>query len=220
MWQSRLKTIDYLFPLYIYADGLFGNKKAEKEERKSNISKVILDALTEVYKKELGPEEIFHYIYAVLYSNIYRAKYAEFLRTDFPRIPFRKNLKTFSKITELGKELINLHLLKSKEIESPVAKFKGEGENKVEKVTYKEGKVSVNKDQYFDGASEEIWKYQIGGYQVCDKWLKDRKGRTLSLDNIRHYCKVVTAIEKTIEVQKAIDEIFSEVEKETIDFKL
>ena len=212
-----LKTIDYLFPLYIYADGLFGNKKAEKEERKSNISKVILDALTEVYKKELGPEEIFHYIYAVLYSNIYRAKYAEFL-TDFPRIPFRKNLKTFSKITELGKELINLHLLKSKEIESPVAKFKGEGENKVEKVTYKD-KESVNKDQYLM-KSEEIWKYQIGGYQVCDKWLKDRKGRTLSLDDIRHYCKVVTAIEKTIEVQKAIDEIFSEVEKETIDFKL
>ena len=123
-------------------------------------------------------------------------------------------------MVEYGKKLVDLHLLKSKEIDAPIAKFEGKGENKVKKVIYKEGKVSINKDQYFDGVSEEIWQYQIGGYQVCDKWLKDRKGRILSLDDIRHYCKVVTAIGKTIEIQKAIDEIFSEIEKETIDFKL
>jgi hypothetical protein len=120
---------------------------------------------------------------------------------------------------EFGKELVDLHLLKSKEIDPPIAKFEGKGENKVEKVVYKEGKVSINRDQYFDGVPEEIWQYQIGGYQVCDKWLKDRKGRVLSLDDIRHYCKVVTSIGKTIQIQKAIDEIFPEVEKETIDFK-
>jgi hypothetical protein len=120
---------------------------------------------------------------------------------------------------EFGRELVDLHLLKSKEVDSPIAKFKGKGENKVEKVTYKEDKVLINPDQYFDGVTEEIWNYQIGGYQVCDKWLKDRKGRILSLDDIRHYCKVVTAIKKTIEIQKEIDNLYPEIEKETIEFR-
>ena len=215
-------TQSCLFPLYLYPDtdkkDLFSHKKGD--ERQPNINPTFLTALSEVYKKELSQKDIFYYIYAILYSNIYRTKYAEFLRTDFPRIPFTKNYKIFSKMGEYGKTLVDLHLLKSKEIDPPIAKFKGKGENRVEKVIYKEGKVSVNKDQYFDGVSEEIWDYQIGGYQVCNKWLKDRKGRVLSLDDIRHYCKIITSIGKTIEVQKAIDEIFSEVEKETIDFKL
>jgi hypothetical protein len=93
------------------------------------------------------------------------------------------------------------------------------GENKVEKVTYKEGKVLLNKDQYFEGVTAEVWKYQIGGYQVCDKWLKDRKGRMLSLEDIKHYCKVVTAINNTIEIQKEIDNLYPEIEKEFIEFK-
>jgi hypothetical protein len=118
-----------------------------------------------------------------------------------------------------GERLVDLHLLKSKEIDPPLAKFKGKGENRVEKVTYEESKILINPDQYFDGVTEEIWNYQIGGYQVCDKWLKDRKGRILSLDDIRHYCKVVTAIKKTIEIQKEIDKLYPEIEKETIEFK-
>jgi hypothetical protein len=86
-------------------------------------------------------------------------------------------------------------------------------------VTFKEAKVSINKDQYFEGITEEVWKYQIGGYQVCDKWLKDRKGRMLSLDDIKHYCKVVTAIKCTIEIQKEIDNLYPEIEKEIIELK-
>jgi predicted helicase len=218
--QTRERS--YLFPLYLYTENdkkdLFGHKR--EIEKQPNISPNTLLALTGAYKKKTTPEEIFNYMYAVLYSNIYRTKYAEFLRMDFPRIPFTKNYKIFSKMGDFGKELVDLHLLKSKEIDPPIARFKVKGENRVEKVIYEEGKVSVNKDQYFDGVPEEIWKYQVGGYQVCDRWLKDRKGRVLSLDDIRHYCKVVTAIGKTIEVQKAIDEIFFEVERETIDFKL
>jgi hypothetical protein len=89
----------------------------------------------------------------------------------------------------------------------------------VEKVTYKDSRVSINEGQYFEGIADEVWKYQIGGYQVCDKWLKDRKGRMLSLDDIKHYCKVVTAIGKTIEIQKAIDNLYPEIEKEIIEFK-
>jgi hypothetical protein len=115
---------------------------------------------------------------------------------------------------EFGRELVDLHLLKSKEIDPPTAKFEGKAENKVEKVSYQENKVVINKDQYFEGITEEVWEYEIGGYQVCEKWLKDRKreGRTLSLDDIRHYCKVVTAIRKTIEIQKEIDKIYPEIE--------
>jgi predicted helicase len=179
----------------------------------------MLLSFCDVYKKEPTPEEIFYYSYAVLYSNIYRTKYAEFLKTDFPRVPFTKDYKLFKGIREYGKRLVDLHLLKSKEIDPPIVKFNGKGENKVEKVTYREERVQINKDQYFDGVTEEIWNYQIGGYQVCDKWLKDRKGRILSLDDIRHYCKVVTAIKKTIEIQKKIDNLYPEIEKETIEFK-
>jgi len=120
---------------------------------------------------------------------------------------------------EYGKKLVDLHLLKSKEIDPPIAKFEGKGENRVEKVIYKDGRLSINKDQYFEGVPEEIWQYQIGGYQVCDKWLKDRKGRMLSLEDIKHYCKVVTAIKHTIEIQKEIDSLYPEIEKEIIEFK-
>ena len=213
--------INYLFPLYLYPDidkkDLFSHKKDIKKQ--PNISHEILSVLSEVYKKELTPEEIFYYIYAVLYSNTYRKKYAEFLKVDFPRIPFTKDYKLFFKIWEYGKRLVDLHLLKSNDLDQPIAKFQGKGDNKVERVRYEQGKVRINNDQHFEGIPREVWGYQIGGYQVCDKWLKDRKERILSLDDIRHYCKIVTAIGKTIEIQKAIDEIFSEVEKETIDFK-
>ena len=117
-----------------------------------------------------------------------------------------------------GERLVDLHLLRPKEISAPIAKFRGRGENRVEKVTYGEGRVSINQDQCFDGIAEEVWRYYVGGYQVCAKWLKDRKGRTLSLDEIRHYCKVVSALEKTIGIQKEIDNLYPEIEKDVIEF--
>ena len=100
-----------------------------------------------------------------------------------------------------------------------MTKLNGKGNGKVEKVTYQGGRIEINGDQYFGTVPEEVWKYQIGGYQVCEKWLKDRKGRFLSADDIRHYCRVVTAIAKTIEVQKEIDKLYPEIEKATIEFK-
>jgi phage-related minor tail protein len=121
-------------------------------------------------------------------------------------------------MAELGSHLVELHLLKSKELENPVARFRGEGENKVEKVRYGETCVRINNEQFFEGVKPEVWEYQIGGYQVCDKWLKDRKGRKLSLEDIKHYCKIVTALEKTIAVQKEIDKLYRRVEETVIDF--
>jgi len=174
----------------------------------------------------ITPEEIFYYIYAVLYSNIYRTKYAEFLKIDFPRVPFTKNYRVFSKMAEYGKRLVDLHLLKSEELDMPVARFRGKGEDRVEKVIYEPvgtghdlPRIYINDDQYFEGIRKEVWEYQIGGYRVCEKWLKDRKGRRLSLDDIRHYCRVVTSLEKTIKVQRDIDSIYPEVEKETVEFE-
>jgi predicted helicase len=238
------------FPLYLYPDtdkkDLFSHAK-KPEERKPNISPELFAALSEVYKKEPTPvvksrfigEEIFYYIYAVLYSNTYRTKYAEFLKIDFPRIPFTKDYELFGKMAEYGERLVDLHLsacsgdfsrslqgqkrLKfacglNHRLQVPLAKFQGKGDNKVEKLRYdgKEGRVYINQSQYFEGIAEEVWQYQIGGYQVCDKWLKDRKGKPLSLEEMKQYCKIVTSLQKTIEIQEEIDNIYPEVEEETV----
>ncbi|MBT9536946.1 MAG: DNA methyltransferase, partial [Nitrospirae bacterium] len=145
----------------------------------------------------------------------YRTKYAEFLKIDFPRVPFTKDYKLFRKISEYGNRLVDLHLLKSRELDSPIARYQGKGNSRVEKLKYDEKKrhVYINKTQYFECLSQEVWSYQIGGYQVCDKWLKERKYRILSLDETQAYCRIVTAISQTIEIQKKIDEIYGEIEK-------
>jgi predicted helicase len=189
--------------------------------KKLNINQAFIDFLTKTYAKMAKPEKIFYCIYAVLHSNTYRTKYADFLKIDFPRIPFTKDYKLFSKMAEFGKRLIDLHLLKSVEIDQPIAKFHGKGDDRVDKLRYdeKEKRVYINESQYFEGITKEIWEYQIGGYKVCNKWLKDRKKKLLSLDNIKHYCKIVTSLQKTIEAQKAIDDIYPEVEKETIEIE-
>ncbi len=209
------KTIDYVFPLYLYPNTDKNDLFSEHEtgEKKPNIKQELFDELKKNFNKDATPEEIFYYIYAVLYGNTYREKYAEFLKIDFPRVPFAKDYNLFIKLAELGKQLADLHLLKSKDLENMISKFQGEGENKVEKPKYEDEKVWINKSQYFDGIKEEVWEYQIGGYQVCEKWLKDRKGRMLTLDEIKTYCKIVTALSKTIEIQREIDKYFEEVEK-------
>jgi len=226
-----LKTIDYLFPLYLYCKKnnpikrhsdsvvMLFEPKADYGSRKPNLSPALIEQLTKNYKKTPTPEQILFYIYTVLFSNTYRTKYVEFLKIDFPRIPFTQRYKIFSKMAKYGKRLVDLHLLKSTELDLPVAKFQGKGNKKVEKVRYEKERVYVNKDQYFERIKQEIWEYQIGGYQVCAKWLKDRKGKQLSLDDIKHYCNIVTALKKTMEIQKAIDKIYPEVEKKTVEFE-
>jgi len=150
-------------------------------EKKPNISEEVLAELKRKLKKEPKPEEFFAYIYAILYSPEYRNRYAEFLKSDFPRIPITANAKLFDGLAKQGQELIDLHLLKSKKLEKPVAKFEGSGEAKVGKRRFDEEKhaVWINDRQRFEGVPVEVWEYHIGGYQVLDKWLKDRKDRVL-----------------------------------------
>jgi hypothetical protein len=203
-----LKTIDYLFPLYIYYDII---------KKEPNIHHNIIYLLKKSFRKDPRPEDILFYVYAIFYSTTHRNKYAEFLKIDFPRVPFTKDYKIFSKLTELGEKLVDLHLLKSKELDHPATRFQGKGNGKAEKPKYEKSRVYINAIQYFDGVKPEVWEYQIGGYQVCEKWLKDRKGRTLSLEDIKHYCKIVTALEKTIAIQKDIDKLYPKVEENLLE---
>ena len=206
---------ELVFPLYIYSESDKKNLFSEHEtgERRPNIKPKLFEELKTNFKKEVTPEEIFYYIYAVLYSKIYRTKYAEFLKIDFPRIPFTQNYKLFIQLGKLGKQLADLHLLKSKDLDKTISKFQGESNNKVEKPKYENEKVWINKEQYFDGIKENVWQYQIGGYQVCEKWLKDRKERALTLDEIKTYCIIVTSLSKTILLQNEIDKFYNEIEK-------
>ncbi|MBN2462576.1 MAG: N-6 DNA methylase [Dehalococcoidia bacterium] len=218
------KGIAFLFSLYLYpaADKKDMFSHLETGERKPNLNPRLVKSLAESYGAEPTPEVVFYYSYGVLYANTYRSKYAEFLKTDFPRVPFTRDYKLFLKIGALGKRLVDLHLMKSAELDSPIAKLRGSGDCKMEKPNYnrEEKRVYINKSQYFEGVEEEVWEYQIGGYRVAEKWLKYRKSRTLSPDDIRHYCKVITALKKTIEVQQDIDALYPEVETETVPMGL
>lgn len=144
------------------------------------------------------------------------------MKIDFPRIPFTSDYGLFQTISDHGKDLVDLHLLQSSQLDPPIAKFQGKGTDRVEKLKYdkRKSRIYINKDQYFEGVPQEIWEYQIGGYQVCNKWLKDRiRKAPLSTSDIKHYCRVATAMKKTIEVQRNIDAIYLEVEKEIIEFQ-
>jgi len=211
--------IGYVLPFYKYKDdrkeALFD--KLDSEEKTQNINKEFHKYLNNIYKIDTSQKRIFYYIYAILYSNTYRTKYAEFLKMDFPKIPFTQNYEVFSKVADLGEQLTDLHLMKSVELNTPVAKFPEEGNDIVEKIKYKDRKVFINKTQYFEGVGQEVYNYCIGGYKVCYKWLKSRKGRDLTLDDIKHYCRIVTAIKKTMEIQEEIDGIYKEVEVQVID---
>ncbi len=215
---------ELLFPLYLYKPTepkrktqtmmLFEpEENYGKEGRKPNISKDVLEKLEKAYKKKFTPENLLHYVYAILYSNTYREKYAEFLKIDFPRIPFTSDYKLFLQLAELGEQLTELHLLKSKSLNKPVAKYKGKGDDRVEKPKYDEERqmVFINEKNNFEGIKPEVWNYHIGGYQVMEKYLKDRKGRLI--DDPGHYCKMATALEETIELQAKIDSLFITVEK-------
>jgi len=160
-----------------------------------------------------GPEDIFDYIYAIFHSPTYRQRYAEFLKIDFPRLPLTSNLDLFRKLCFLGEELVALHLMESPYLNQLITRYPVVGENIVEKgfpkfVVYDDdqtGYVFINKTQYFKGVPSEVWDFHIGGYQVCEKWLKDRRGRQLSFDDLMHYQKVVVALKETIRLMEEID---------------
>ncbi len=209
-----------VFPLYLYPSAQEVKSGLYKpEDRRPNLNpefiKNISDKLGLKFiedgkgdlKETFGPEDIFNYAYAVFHSPTYRTRYAEFLKIDFPRLPLTTDKGLFKILAEKGSELVALHLMESPLLNKPITKFEVGGTDTVEKVAYDEKpqRVYINKDQYFDGVPTEVWNFRIGGYQVCEKWLKDRKGRTLGYDDTTHYAKVVLALKETIRLMTEID---------------
>jgi predicted helicase len=156
-----------------------------------------------------GPEDVFNYAYAVFHSPTYRARYAEFLKIDFPRLPLTSDKELFKGLAVKGTELVALHLMESPILNNLITGYPVAGSNTAEKVSYDENtqRVYINKTQYFEGVPPEVWNFHIGGYQVAQKWLKDRKSRTLTYDDLTHYQKVVVALTETIRLMKEIDQL-------------
>ena len=211
----------HVFPLYLYpnSEGLLGSTEPEL-----NFKPAFLTALSEALglpqtapfglPEDVTPEEILAYIYAVLYSPTYRERYYEFLKYDFPRIPLPQEIDYFRKLAVLGQELIELHLLKNvsrpevaptERGTQPIHRFEGEGDGVVSKPRYEEGKVWINTTQHFTNVPADVWEYEIGAYQVCDKWLKDRRGEALSHAEVRLYPMILVSITETLRVMEAIE---------------
>lgn len=190
---------DYVFPLYLYD---------ENNSRIPNLKKEIVDEIEKLVGK-VTPEDIFDYVYAVLHSPNYREKYKEFLKIDFPRVPYPNDKTSFKKLVGLGTELRLLHLLESPKVNNYITTYPIEGSDEVVKVVFNENKVFINKEQYFGNVMESVWNFYIGGYQPAQKWMKDRKTRTLNNEDIEHYQKMVVALTETERIMKEIDKVIS-----------
>lgn len=175
-------------------------------EKVSNFNSEIVNKIEETTGK-ITPEDIFDYIYSILHSPSYREKYKEFLKIDFPRVPYPKDAKGFKELVAFGAELRSLHLLESPKVNKFITSYPKDGSNVVEKVIYKDNNVFINIEQYFGNVPEVAWNFYIGGYQPAQKWLKDRKGRTLTNEDIEHYQKMIVALAETDKIMKEIGQI-------------
>ena len=230
--------VSSLFPLYIYpqeeqnGEGRNGELGLAVPSRSPNLAPEFAAEVAAAFDLELtpdgrgdleatfGPEDVFHYVYAILHSPEYRSRYADFLKSDFPRIPLpdrrtgryihRLRRELFAQLVELGGQLSALHLMESDGDDQPT--FDRSGANIVEKVRYNApgagdpGRVYINATQYFTGVSPETWSFTIGGYQPAQKWLSDRKGRELSFDDIAHYRRICAALAETPRLMARIDD--------------
>jgi len=207
-------TQSALFPLYIYPDeeklDLFSQVDGD---RKPNIPESIISKLKSEYNFDISPEDILYYVYSVFYSNIYRQNYFEYLRIDYPRIPFPSEVELFKSMVSLGNDLADIHLLTHGNLQKPIAKYQGDGDNdRIEKIEYmeSESRLYINQEKFFEGITSSIWEYSIGGYQVLDRYLKYRKGKVIT--DPPRICRIITAISKTIDLQNEIDKIFPIIE--------
>jgi len=241
------------FPLYLYPDDDGQQNMDEKKGRKPNLNMEIVKEIEEklglkfvaekesthrkeplpkslpggegLHRNTFAPIDILDYIYAVLHSPTYREKYKEFLKIDFPRVPYPYDPEVFWKLVELGGEIRQIHLLESPKVMQFITSYPNDGDNVITRSlttkspgfemtdeTTKTGRVWINDQQYFDGVPEVAYNFYIGGYQPAQKWLKDRKGRQLSFEDIMHYQKIIVALTETDRIMREIDEI--EVEGE------
>ena len=210
-----------VMPLYLYPD-----ENALEQTRNPNLDRDIVSQI----EKSLGmqftdekveteglfaPIDLLDYIYAVLHSPSYREKYKEFLKIDFPRVPY-PDPKTFWELVALGSELRALHLMESKTLNHRVIDV-NDGNNEITKkivkkdveITDDKVKLWINDEQYISNISLTAWEFYIGGYQPAQKWLKDRSGRELSHSDFKHYNKIIVSLMETDRVMGEIDKIAS-----------
>jgi hypothetical protein len=214
----ELKDGSNVFPLYLCPD--CKQHALHSAERQTNFSAKFLsdlqkrlgfawkDSGTGDLKKTIGPEDVFAYAYAVLNAPSYQARYGEFLKRDFPRLPLTSDTKLFAGLAAKGQELITVHLMRSPKLDQFITEFPIKGSNIVEKVAYmpEHKRLWINGLQYFGEVPDTIWGAVIGGYQVCEKWFKDRKSRQLTFDDIQHWQRIVVAIKETMRLRKEIDD--------------
>jgi predicted helicase len=207
----------YTAPLYLYPDSA-NPELAGIEKRKPNLKMEIVNEITgklkltfteerETTNNSFSPIDILDYIYAVLHSPTYRETYKEFLKIDFPRVPYPEDKKTFWKLIKLGEELRQIHLLESDVVNTYKTSYPVSGNNIVDKIKFDNGNVYINETQYFSKVPEVAWNFYIGGYQPAQKWLKDRKERVLGFEDIKHYQKIIVALVETDRIMKEIDKI-------------
>ena len=242
--STTSREANQIFPLYLYPSTTTQQTLETQAARVPNFNEAIIEKIAQSINHILveegvvvdlaagcdgtfTPLDILDYIYAVLHSPAYRDKYKEFLKIDFPRVPYPTNAASFWKLVELGGQLRQLHLLESPEVEKPITKYPVGGDNVVTKITFntyiydpeipdKDGNISypdylgtvyINDTQYFADVPTSAWEFYIGGYQPAQKWLKDRKGRTLEFEDILHYQKIIVALAATARLMKEIDAV-------------
>src|SRR5271157_171071 len=203
--SSRTSESAYFFPLYLYEskNPVSHEMYGEEGERAANIKEKFLEMLASSYPGEaISPELLLSYIYAILHAPWYRLKYAEYLKSDFPRIPMPVEFSRFSGIATLGTELMKYHLMKFELPESHA-----EESMKVEKFRHDAAakKVHINANQAISSISEEAWKFKVGNYQILQKWLRGRKNRLLSPDDVRTFLKIAVAIDGTLKIMKLLE---------------
>jgi len=205
-------------PLYLYNYENGQHTLEKKSERQPNLKTEIVKQIAEKLgltfttekeptKNTFTPIDILDYIYAVLHSPTYREKYKEFLKIDFPRVPYPKDAATFWQLVNLGSQIRQIHLLESPTVEKYITQYPIDGDNIVTKPKYQDGKVYINDTQYFNNVPQTAWEFYIGGYQPAQKWLKDRKERTLEFDDILHYQKIIVALAETDRLMNEINKI-------------
>jgi predicted helicase len=215
-YHFSYKGISSQFPLYKYIEAggqrnILGTQKRTPNLNPNIVKQIATNlGLTFTSEKEsnfgtLAPIDILDYIYAVLHSPSYREKYKEFLKIDFPRVPYPTDVETFWQLVALGGELRQLHLLESTKVEQFITQYLVSGNNVVNKIHYDKNRVFINDTQYFANVPLVVWEFYIGGYQPAQKWLKDRKGRELSYEDILHYQKIIVALSETARLMDEID---------------
>jgi len=216
------------FPLYLYPDPKLPSIPIEQESvRCPNLSASFSQALCETLRLRLvadqpgdlratvGADNILHYAYALFYAPTYRQRYAEFLKYDFPRLPLTADVELFRALVIRGEQLVRLHV---GEIDAPTAThFSIKGDNSVERIRYAEpsraggsGRLWINANQYFSGVPTKVWQFRIGGYQICRKWLSDRKGGRLSAREQACYVRIVNVLSETVRLMHDIDGVIEQ----------